>query len=121
MELKLNGCTRIVLLVGNWAIKIPNFCYSMDHFLKGCLANWNERSYYKSFIKCKYKGNMAKHAAPSLFCFWFGLFQIQVRCKPLKRDLTNKEKRFFTPLCGTDNKRQNFGILNGNIVCLDYA
>lgn len=120
IQLKLNGCTRIVILIYKYAFKIPNFTYSMDHFLKGCCANWKERNYYKQFNKCDYKGNMVGYVAPSYFCSFFGLIQIQERCKPLGRDLTESEKEFYKTLCGTDSKKENFGVINGKIVCIDY-
>lgn len=114
------GVTRIVFLCKNLVIKIPNYQYSMTNFLKGCNANWSERIYYKTFKNAVFKDNMVDFVSPSYFCAWFGLFQIQKRCEPMWRDLTDKEKAFFEPLCGTDNKKENFGILNGKIVCIDY-
>lgn len=58
--------------------------------------------------------------APSYFCSWFGLMQVQARCKPCSKDLNDKEKKFYYPLCGTDAKKENFGYYKGNLVCLDY-
>lgn len=114
------GITRLVFFVGKYAIKIPNVNNGMCNFLEGCLSNWKERKYYKQFINADYNGNMVEYAAPSLFCSWFGFIQLQKRCYPLLRDLTSDEKEFFKPLCGTDNKKENFGFLNGKLVCLDY-
>jgi hypothetical protein len=39
MKIKLNGVTRIVLLIGRYAVKIPNFTVQHHHFLHGCYAN----------------------------------------------------------------------------------
>ena len=120
MKIKL-GITRIVFIIGNYAFKIPNFKYSHHHFLQGCYANWSERKYYKNFINADYESNLVKHVAPSYFCLWFGLFQIQARCEPLLFELSENEKEFYSPLCGTDNKKENFGMYKNKIVCLDYA
>lgn len=116
-----SGITRIVFLIGNYAFKIPNFKYNHCHFLQGCYANWSERKYYKGFINANYRGNLVEHVAPSYFCLAFGLFQIQARCKPLLIELSDEQKEFYKPLCAGDNKKENFGIYNNKIVCLDYA
>src|SRR6478609_200260 len=114
------GVTRIVFLIGNYAFKIPNLSYSHKYFLQGCYNNWAERDYYKKNINAIYDGNLSHYAAPSLFCSWFGFIQIQYRCQPCNRDLTEHEKEFFNSLCWADNKKENFGYYKGKLVCLDY-
>ena len=120
VKLEAKGITRIVFLVSRFAIKIPNHRYGHRHFLQGCYANWSERKFCKDFKNADYPENMYQYVAPSYFCSWFGLFQIQARCEPYNEDLTEKEKEFFKPLCWGDNKKENFGILKGRLVCLDY-
>lgn len=120
LKIKTTGITRIVLLIGKYAIKIPNFTYEHRHFLQGCCANWSERKYNKDFNDVYYTGNMYEYVAPSYFCSWFGLIQIQARCEPMLEDLTNEQKEFYYPLCGTDSKKENFGWYKGKLVCLDY-
>ena len=110
------GTTRIVFLIGRYAIKLSNHGYCHQHFLQGCYANWAERNYCKMFKDLPI-GDMV---APSIFCSWFGLFQIQKRCEPLNRDLTAKEEKMFKDVC-TDIKAENFGIYEGRLVCLDYV
>ena len=58
--------------------------------------------------------------APSIFCSWFGLIQIQKRCTELDRNLTDEEKRHFMSVC-QDIKKENFGHYKNRLVCLDYA
>jgi hypothetical protein len=58
--------------------------------------------------------------APSLFCSWFGLLQIQSRCEPKLEDLTAEEIEIFRDLHKGDFKSQNFGYYKGRLVCLDY-
>ena len=113
------GITRNVFLIWKYVIKIPTIQNHIN-FLNGCYSNYSERNFYKKFLHAKYEGNMVKYVAPSLFCSWFGLIQIQMRCKPKNEDLTEEEKKFYEPLCGADNKKENFGYFNNRLVCLDY-
>ena len=117
IKIKLNGVTRIVFLVGNYAIKIPNFLYSHQHFLQGCYANWSERTYCKQMKGIE---ELSIKVTPTIFCFLFGLLSIQKRCNPLERDLTEAEVEYFKHQT-TDVKKENFGILNGVVVCIDYV
>lgn len=112
------GITRIVILVGNYAIKIPNFTYSHQHFLNGCIANWSERVYTKMYknADCDFYSKIA----PTIFCIWFGLISIQKRVILLDRSLTEAECIYFKDQT-SDIKGTNFGYLNEKIVCIDYA
>ncbi len=121
MKINKKGITRIVFVFRSFVLKIPKFTYSHDHFLQGCVSNWSERKFTKTFKNANFSGNMYKHIAPSLWCSWFGLIQIQVKCEPNPEPLSDSQKEFFEPLCGTDSKKENFGILNGRLVCLDYG
>lgn len=112
-----SGVTRKVLVFKHIVIKFPNPTYSHRHFLQGCFFNWSERNYYKQF---NYSSSLRHHVAPSYFCCFFGLFQIQARCSPKLEELTPEEKEFYSPLCGTDTKKENFGYYQGRLVCLDY-
>ena len=112
------GTNRIVFTFRNYAIKIPNFLYSHKNFLCGCYANWCERDY------CKMFKNMPEYldkVAPSILCLYFGLLQVQKKCKPLNRELTDEELEYFKHVRGGECKGLNFGIYNDKVVCLDYA
>jgi len=111
-----NGSTRIVFIFDNFVIKIPNFLYSHNNFLLGCIANWKERKFTKDF-KCL--PNYYNKISPSLFCSYFGLLQIMKKCEPLNRDITDKEILYFKDIT-IETKSSNFGILKDKIVCLDY-
>lgn len=121
IDIKTNGITRIVILIHNYAIKIPNFRICHLHFLQGCYANYAERQYYKSHSNISYKNNMSLHAAPSYFCMFFGILQIQARCEQNSKELTNEQIKFFETLHRGDKKKENFGYYKGKLVCLDYA
>lgn len=108
------GTTRIVFLVGRYAIKLPRI-YSWKCFLRGLLANMDERLWYKSSPK-EWKMKMA----PSLFCI-AGFILIQKRASPLNCDeYENLDITEYKPL-PMDNKISNFGWLHNRIVLVDYA
>lgn len=119
MEFK-SGVTRKVILIFNIAIKIPNTEYSHNNFLQGCVANWSERNFCKMFKDANYDENLYEFVAPSYFCSWFGLIQIQARCEKVVKEIPELEIKKYIPLCGTDIKKENFGYFNGKLVCLDY-
>lgn len=120
VKIHTNGVTRIVILIGKYAIKVPNFTYSHDNFLKGCSANWNERAFCRMFKNTT--GTEIYHrVAPSYFCSWFGLIQIQARCNPYADSLSKTALEYlFNQVC-TDIKSDNIGIYKGRLVCFDYA
>jgi len=113
------GATRLVLKIGEFVIKFPNFTYSHLNFLNGCHANWSERNFCKVF-KNYDNGRLYNKVAPSLFCSIFGLIQVQKYCKPLGRELTDNEVEYFKNVQDFDLKSTNFGIYKGRVVCLDY-
>jgi hypothetical protein len=115
IELKLNGITRIVILIGKYAIKIPNFRYSMLHFLQGCYSNWNERQFYKNLTENK------DMVCPCYYCTWFGLISLYKRCNPKLEDLTEQEIKNYSLFHNGDYKKENFGYYNNKLVCLDYS
>lgn len=116
----MKGTSRTVFLTGKYAIKFATIKYGWQLFLYGCYGNASERKYYKLHSKADYEGNLSGFVAPSLFCSWFGLIQVQIRCEPINRKMSKSEYKFFSPIC-SDNKTENFGILNGKLVCLDYV
>lgn len=111
------GVTRIVFKIGKYVIKFPNHSYNHLNFLNGCYSNWSERNYCKQF---KNMSEFYNKVSPSIFCFPFGLFQIQKYCKPLNRQITDEELLFFENVRGGETKPENFGTYQGRIVCLDY-
>lgn len=117
--IKKEGITRIVILIGNFAIKFPNVRNGQLNFLTGCLSNYRERLYCKTF-----KGVLNNYyyslVAPSIYCSIFGLVQIQKRCIPLNRELSGDEIDKFREISRGDLKPENFGIFKNKVVCLDY-
>ena len=113
-----HGVTRIVFVFNRYVIKIPNFTYSHYHFLQGCVANWSDRRFCRLFKSCE--GAFIDSVVPSYFCTWFGLIQIQAKCEPMERDLTEEEEKKLNFVCD-DIHKENFGWYQGRLVCLDYG
>jgi len=107
-----------VILLSRWAIKFPTV-QSWTLFLRGLLANMQERDFYKWETPIKHL------VCPVLFCAPGGFFLLMPRCAPLNRDLTDDEIRPF--YCGdgfevpVEDKSSSFGILDGRIVAVDYG
>jgi len=112
------GVTRLVFLIGRYAIKIPNFKYSTQNFLSGCLANHNERLFCK-----QYKGMpQLTKVAYTYYSSIFGLINIQKRASPVLDNVKQGyiDKAYFKDVCN-DFKFENFGIIGGRLVCVDYG
>jgi hypothetical protein len=116
MRIEKCGCTRRVLLIGRWAVKVA-WGVEHRHFLYGCYANVSERQHC---VRLAGDPRAMSMVARSLWCSWFGLVQIQERVSPLLRDLDLCERLRYNELCGGDWKRQNFGMRGGMLVCVDY-
>ena len=123
------GVTRVVFVFDKFVVKIPNFTAQHSHFLHGCYGNWQERVTTKQWRKMKYwddcdfsKGiNLSKMICPAVFCSWFGLFQIMLKCETLNRLPTKAEERRFKAAGFEDVKKDNMGMFEGRIVMLDYV
>lgn len=119
MKIK-RGTTRFVILIGKYAIKFPRIHHKYKGhrykmFLRGILANIDEKFWYKSGFE---KNKLAK----VIFTSPFGLFLIMERAEPLSSgeyDKQQMEEQFkHLPL---DNKIQNFGKVDNRVVLIDYA
>lgn len=119
MKVDRKGVTRIVFVFNKFVIKIPNFVYCHQHFLQGCYANWSERQYCIHRAICYPEA--LELVAPSYWCSWFGLLQIQAKCEPKLEHLTEQEVGIYNNICGGDTKKENFGWHKGKLVCLDYV
>jgi hypothetical protein len=70
---------------------------------------WDDHQYYNK---------VAQWLAPCEFLSPDGKILLQQRCDPISRNYKLPDK---LPSFLTDIKRNNFGILNGRLVCIDYA
>jgi hypothetical protein len=115
------GSVRNVILLNNWAIKIPRF-HSFRKFIRGMLVNINERKYWN---KNKFCGKLN----PVLFGAWGGFFNVQKRVTPLTKQEFRaiRIKEFRNIFGGTKNIPVEHDInafgkdSSGNIVAIDYG
>lgn len=116
MKVAKKGTTRNVFLCGGWVVKVPCIRRHL-HFLQGCYANWSERRYCK-MMKGVDENVFYDLVAPSVWCSWFGLIQVQRRVsQPIRPD---EDLGKYMDVCSGDCKPDNFGYLNGRLVCCDY-
>lgn len=108
----LTGCSRIVLCVKSYVVKIPTFLFGTTPFMRGLLNNCKE---YDVTVA----GYRTHLISPVVFHAPFGLFSVQRRCVPLTRELTDDERELFGSF--DDVKMDNVGYLDGNLVIFDYA
>lgn len=110
------GTTRIVLLIGPFAIKVP-YLLSWKLFLWGLLANMQERQFSRiGHIKM----------CPVLFSLPGGFLCVMRRATPL----TVEEFEALEPAAWRDEgdfvipveaKVDSFGWLDGRVVAIDYG
>lgn len=111
-----NGVTRIVILKGNYAYKIPHLLNGWRMFLNGLLANMQEKEW----------SGFSPKLCPVIFSLPGGFLVIQKRAQILSNeqwenlDLINFCKHDDTIL-PIEHKRCSFGTLNNNIVAVDYG
>ena len=114
------GTTRIVFLIGKYAIKFPYWRLfkprAYRNFLNGILGNLSE----VEFGTCN-----APELAPVLFYVWGGFMVVMPRTTPLTReewesfDFDKHFKLFHSDL--SERKPDSFGKLNNKIVAVDYG
>lgn len=123
-QLKTNGVTRTVLLIGQYAVKIPCLHHNYAMFIEGIRSNLAEGR----FVGYDPQAPIAK----TLYSNRFGLLNIQERVRPVSR--RNKLFRLsLLELCHTsdffnkdfildDPKPENFGHTKQNkLVKIDYG
>ena len=112
------GTTRIVILIGSFAIKIPNFTNGWDLFLTGLLCNQQEKVFSRTGWK---------ELCPVIFAVPGGWFNVMIRARPLTEEewsgfdyegfVSRKDGRV-----PAENKRCSFGVvMERNIVAVDYG
>lgn len=119
------GATRTVLLVGPWAVKVPSLRGvhpggargRLASFARGLLANQSEAVWHD------YAGWQGQ-VAPVLASWLLGVVQVYPRCEPVPVDDLDRycgdvPLPVLVPSPG-DVKSDNFGLLNGRLVFVDY-
>ena len=114
IELKY-GTTRIVLLLGKYAIKFPAV-NSWQNFLLGMVSNINESRLSKVVQLPGFP-----RFCPVLFSFPGGLFNVMPRTKPIDREsFFNMDMSWCMENGPIENKLDSFGMLGGEVVAVDY-
>lgn len=128
------GVTRIVILIGPWAIKLPRFGYGWALGLRGLLCNMQERDFASTGWP---------ELCPVLWSGWGGWVLVMRRARELTEtewerfdydafvrrhesdwdiDVGSLEQIYradgYVPV---ECKADSFGILDGRIVALDYG
>jgi hypothetical protein len=108
----VHGYSRTVLLTDEFAFKFPSI-KSWERFKCGVGSNRSEAKRSRIFYDV---------VAPTLYSNYFGLLNIQPCCEVMPDDLIINNDRLERLLeaVGFDNKLDSFGILNGNVVAIDY-
>jgi hypothetical protein len=112
------GISRTVLLVGRYAVKVPSLrghCVGgvrgrMAGFAYGLLHNQSEATWHT------FEGWDGK-VAPVLHSWLGGLVNVYPRCGPPPEDAV----LFELDPCPGDIKLDNYGVLNGVLVRVDYS
>lgn len=116
MKRVTTGISRTVFLVGRYAIKVPCGRYGWSKWLRGLLANLQERQ----FGRAGYAG-----LCPVLFADPIGLVVVMPRAEILTGALFDAEyERFINRddyVLPVENKPDSFGFLNGELVAVDYG
>lgn len=114
---RCRGITRTVFLTRRYAIKVPSLrghVYGdargrVEGFCHGVLANQSEYRWHT------YEG-WSGRVAPVLRSWLWGLIQVYPRCQPAP----DGAELFLLDPCPGDVKPDNYGLLNGQLVRVDY-
>jgi hypothetical protein len=112
------GITRTVILVGRYAIKVPSFRGHVHGDMRGRIAGFcqgviaNQAEYLWRDFEA-WRGQVA----PVLHSWFWGLIQIYPRCQ----SAPDGAELFELEPCPGDLKPENFGLLDGRLVRVDYA
>ena len=124
--IRLDGATRMVILIGRWAIKIPNILRGWKFLLYGFLANMQEREW----------DGFDNRLCPIRYTAPGGAFLIMVRCRPVTLEefdqhIDGKWTRMRDRETGrpvpyswelpVELKPSSFGWLGDRIVAVDYG
>lgn len=116
MKIVRTGITRTVILTSRYAVKVPSLRGGstgarIESFCWGVLANRSERQWHD------YAG-WGGAVAPVIGSWLGGIVQVYPRCQPLPLGARGPLPRLDP--CPGDVKPDNFGMLGGRVVRVDY-
>lgn len=115
MEIK-EGSTRMVFLVGRFAIKIPSI-KGYRFFIKGILGNLNERRFHKHNIF--YNKRLAKIQFSDPLGFIVVMERLS-KCELSTKELELIKAKYKLP-CEIKNDSWGYSIKDGIAKCIDYG
>lgn len=122
MKLIKTGITRWVIITDKYAIKFPNPSYSIQHWLKGWLANISERNIWVAFNSEGIEDQKIKYIlCPVLKQYIWGFISIMPRCSPVPENEFPEENPYLDIVSWGDYKIDNYGIYKNRMVCFDYG
>lgn len=117
MIMDRRGATRLVVLVGPYALKVPVVGHGFKAFLTGVLASLNEKTW----------SGASKNTPRTVYCNCFGLILIARRCRHIRH-----RGLFYVALAEvvaksdihedfwySDCKPENFGYIGPDLIKLD--
>jgi hypothetical protein len=127
------GCSRMVILIYEYAIKLPNLKYRYPSCLWGLIHNLNERNWWRASmgdfdVDIPHPYN--KLLCPIIYSNRFGLIIIMKRATPLPKSfdcpilyeyLAQRFLKLGDCICPAERKIDSFGLLDNEIVAVDYA
>jgi len=132
------GATRIVLVTKRWAIKFPTWRYGWRSFLRGLLANMQERSTWEAWHVWWRREHPEREFryCPIRWALPGGWLVVMPRVELLKIDIADAP--LDTLLCrnafaawveelqrqeglGAEPKPESFGWYNNRLVAFDYG
>lgn len=120
-----HGIMRTVYLTRRYAIKIPSPRFGWRMFIRGLSANLGEREYWRrwegdtSFVveDRTYSGMLC----PVLWSSWGGWVIVMPRVEILTEEEYREDVGGPVLTAFHDSKADNFGWLDGRVVCVDYG
>ena len=125
MKIVRDGVTRTVILAGRYAIKFPSTRYSWRLFLRGLLANMNERDIWRWSGVADWTGVPRNLLARVIWVCPGGWFLVMERADRILTeeeydwDLFEAAKKSKPPI--SDLKPDNIGIFGSNRKIIDYG
>lgn len=127
------GATRIVIICRTKVIKFPRF-WSLEVFLRGWLCNITEKDNWHILNKFCMNELSNGHPLRSAFApvnknYLWGFFVVMKRASPVPHEdiqscislwKSNSDWDLIKSYC-SDPNMNNFGMIDGSIVVIDYA
>lgn len=137
MKIIRRGSSRIVFILKNSVVKIPNFTYSWYLFICGVCANLEENNCWK-WNSGKYDKGTSHLLCPVKWCSWGGWILIMKKANVQKHvneiyasaplgdidpedEVKLRYKQWIDAGFGGDDKCDNYGYLENRLVKIDYA